>query len=234
MNCFEFRRLILADPRVRTPEQEQHLAQCAACADVVRGLESFEARIHDAIYAPVPEALADRVLLRQKIRAPALQAWALAASLVAALGVGIHFYRAPVGEDERLLTAATLGAKHPAVAAIAHVLDEEPRMLEQNRGVDPVVMRTAFARLGLNAPASGTTVLYFDKCPMTGGAGDHVVLKTPFGRVTLILVPDQPFASRVVVANRDKTAVASPARAGGYILVADTLRSARQVEKMLM
>lgn len=232
MNCFEFRRLLLADPRARTPGQERHLAECAACASLARELEGFQARIHDAVHVPVPEALAERVLLRQKIRAPALQAWALAASLVAALGTGIYFYRASDGEG--VLTAAVLGVKHPAVAAIAHVLDEEPRMLEQNRGVDPVVMRAAFARLGLNAPASGTTVLYFDKCPMTGGAGNHVVLQTPFGRVTLILVPDQPFASRVVVADRDKTAVASPARAGGYILIADTLKSVKQVEKMLL
>ena len=234
MNCFEFRRLVLADPRARTPEQERHLAECAACSSLARDMERFEARIHDAVHVPVPEALAERVLLRQKIRVPALQAWALAASLIVALGVGIYFYGAPVSEDQRVLTAAALSASHPAVTAIAHVLDEEPRMLEENRGVDPVVMRAAFMRLGLNVPAKGTTVLYFDKCPMTGGKGDHVVLRTPLGQVTLILVPEQPFASRVVVADRDKTAVASPARAGGYILIADTLKNVKQVEKMLL
>lgn len=232
MNCFEFRKLLLTDPRVRTPEQERHLAGCAACVSLAREMEGFEARVHDAVHVPVPEALAERVLLRQKIRAPAVRAWALAASLVAALGTGIYFYGASDGE--RVLTAAVLGVKHPAVVAIAHVLDEEPQMLRENRGVDTVMMRAAFARRGLRAPANGTTVRYFDKCPMTGGAGEHVVLQTPFGQVTVILLPDQPFASRVVVADRDKTAVASPARAVGYILIADTLKSAKQVEKMLL
>lgn len=232
MNCFEFRKLLLTDPRVRTHEQEQHLAGCDACESLTREMEGFEARVHDAVHVPVPEALAERVLLRQKIRAPALRAWALAASLVAALGTGIYFYRASDGEG--VLTAAVLGVKHPAVVAIAHVLDEEPQMLMENRGVDPVMMRAAFTRRGLRVPANGTTVRYFDKCPMTGGAGEHVVLQTPFGQVTVILVPDQRFASRVVVADRDKTAVASPAGAGGYILIADTLKSAKQVEKMLL
>lgn len=234
MNCFEFRKLLLTDPRVRTPEQERHLAGCHACESLVRETETFEARVHDAMRVPVPEALADRVLLRHKIRAPAVRTWALAASLIAALGVGIYFYRASVNEDERVLTAAALRAGHPAVTAIAHVLEEEPRMLKANRGVDPVVMRAAFMRWGLNVPAQGTTVLYFDKCPMTGGAGHHVVLQTPFGKVTLIFVPDRSFGTRVLVADRDKTAIAAPHGAGSYILIADSLRDVRQTEKLLM
>ncbi len=234
MNCFEFRKLMLTDPRVRTPEQERHLAGCDACESLAHEMEAFEDRVHDALCVPVPEALADRVLLRHKIRAPAVRAWALAASLVAALGVGIYFYRVPLDEHERVLTAAALGTNHPAVTAIAHVLHDEPRMLKENRGVDPVVMRAAFMRLGLNLPANGTTVLYFDKCPMTGGAGNHVVLQTPFGQVTLILVPDQSFGARVVVVDRDKTAIAAPHGAGGYILIADSLRNVRQTEKLLI
>jgi hypothetical protein len=197
-------------------------------------MEGFEARVRDAMRVPVPEALADRVLLRHKIHAPAVRTWALAASLIAVLGVGIYFYRASVNEDERVLTAAALRAGHPAVTAIAHVLEEEPRMLKANRGVDPVVMRVAFMRWNLNVPAQGTTVLYFDKCPMTGGAGHHVVLQTPFGQVTLILVPGQSLGPRVVVADRGKTAMAAPRGAGGYILIADSIRTVTQTEKLLM
>lgn len=232
MNCFEFRKLLLTDPRVRTHEQERHLAECDACESLTREMETFEAHVHDALRVPVPEALAERVLLRRKIRVSAVRVWALAASLVAALGTGIYFYRA--SDEERVLTAAVLGVKHPAVMAITHVLDEEPQMLRQNRGVDPVMMRAAFTRQGLRVPGNGTTVRYFDKCPMTGGAGEHVVLQTPFGQVTLILVPDQPFASRVVVAYRDRTAVVNPVRSGSYIVVTDSLKNVKQIEKMLM
>lgn len=234
MNCFEFRKLLLTDPRVRTHEQEQHLAGCDACESLTREMEAFEARVHDALRVPVPEALAERVLLRRKIRTPALQVWALAASLVAAIGLGVYLYRPSDDGEERVLAAAALGGAHPAVAAIAHVLDEEPRMLKENRGVDPVVMRAAFMRLGLNLPANGTTVLYFDKCPMTGGAGNHVVLQTPFGRVTLILVPEQSLGPRVVVAYRDQTAVVNPVRSGSYIVVTNSLKNVKQIEKMLM
>ncbi len=222
MNCFEFRRLLLADPRARTPEQEAHLAGCAECASLARGMESFEARLHDAMKIPVPEALADRVLLRHKIRAPAARAWALAASLVAALGVGIYFYRAPGGEDG------------PAVMAIAHVLEDEPQMLKENRGVDPVAMRAAFTRLGLNVPADGTRVLYFDTCPMMGGASKHVILQAPFGRLTLILAPEQSLGPRAVVAYRDRTALVNPVRSGSYIVVAESRQAVKRLEQLLM
>lgn len=234
MNCFEFRRLILASPREKTREQEEHMAQCASCADLAGEVENFESRIQEAALVSVPEALAERVLLRHQIRQPArYRVWALAASFVAALGVGIYFYPTSGGEEDRIYAATSLGANHPAVKAIVHVLDDEPRMIGENRGVDPVAMQAAFTRLGLNVPANGTRVLYFDKCPMTGGAGNHVVLQTPFGQVTLILIPDQPF-SRVVVTHRQMTALTAPAQAGGYILVANSAQTVARLEKMLM
>ena len=234
MNCFEFRRLLLASPRVRTRDQKQHLAQCAACATLARGMEGFESRVHDALRVPVPEALADRVLLRHKIRVPAIRAWAIAASLLAAIGTGVYFYRSSGLEEEQVLAAASLSAGHPAVAAINYVVDHEPQLLKEGRSGDPAVMRSALSKLGLKLPANHVKVRYLGKCPVPGGTGEHVVLEAPVGRVTLILVPEQPFASRVIVIDRDKTAVASPARGGGYILVADSLNNARHVEKLLM
>lgn len=233
MNCFEFRRLILANPREKTREQEQHMAQCASCVNLAKEMESFDAQIQEAALVPVPEALAERVLLRHQIRGPArYRAWALAASLVAAFGLGTYFYR-DSGVDENVVTATALGERHPAVAAISYVLDHEPQLLRENVTGDTKVMGEALMHLGLKLPA-GAHVRYLGKCPVPGGTGEHVVLETPYGHVTLILVPQQPFASRVVVADRNKTTVASPARAGGYILVADSLKRVRQVEKLLM
>jgi len=234
MNCFEFRKLLLADPRVRTPEQERHIAGCPACESLVREMEAFEARVHDAMRVPVPEALAERVLLRRTIRAPALHVWALAASLVAVIGLGAYFYRPFDGEEVRVVAAAALGGAHPAVAAISYVVEHEPQLLREGIRGDPAVMRGALLRLGLKLPSDGVTVQYLGKCPVPGGTGEHVVLRTAAGQITLILVPDQSFGARVVVADRDKTAIAAPHGAGGYILIADSLRNVRQTEKLLM
>lgn len=216
------------------------MAQCAKCAALAREVENFEAKIHDAAMVPVPEALADRVLLRHKVREPArfggfgFGVWALAASLIIAIGAVIHLHRADIGDEERVATSAAVGEGHAAIAAISYVLDHEPQLLKENVSGDPAVMKSALMRLGLNLPAKGTTVRYLGKCPVPSGEGEHLVLQTPFGQVTLILVPEQSLGPRVVVAYRDRTAALSPLRSGSYIVVADSLQAVKQLERLLM
>ena len=216
------------------------MTRCAKCAALAREVEDFDARIHDAAMVPVPEALADRVLLRRKVRVPAwfggfgFGVWALAASLIIALVAVIQLYRADIGDGERIATTAAVGEGHAAIAAISYVLDHEPRLLRENVSGDPAVMKSALERLGLNLPAQGTTVRYLGKCPVPNGEGEHLVLQTPFGQVTLILVPEQSLGPRVVVTYRDRTAVLSPVQSGSYIVVTDSLKNVKQIEKMLM
>ncbi len=121
MNCFQFRRLLLAEPRQLTPEQKAHRDECASCARLVRSVEQLEERLEKAALVPVPEGLAERVLLRHKISSP--NRWgtlALAASLAIAVGVGLHF---AVFSDrsEPVLIAERVDVNHPAVAAISYV-----------------------------------------------------------------------------------------------------------------
>ena len=234
MNCFQFRRLLLAEPRQITPEQKAHLAECGSCAQLVRGVEQLEERLAKAALVPVPEGLAERVLLRHKIRSP--NRWgtlALAASLLVAVGVAFYFNEVPRQGDE-IVSAERLTTNHPAVAAIFYVRDHEPQLLRENRSGDPAVMHAALSKLGLSLPANIGSVRYLGKCPVPGGTGEHIVLQTPFGHVTLILVPDQLFASRVVVSDRNLRALAAPTRSGSYILVADSAVTLKRVEAMLM
>lgn len=216
------------------------MAQCAACAVLAREVERFDAEIRGAMLVPVPEGLAERVLLRRKVRARSrfggfrIGVWALAASLIVALGAVIQVYRADNGDQERIATAAAVGEGHAAIAAISYVLDHEPQLLKANVSGDPAVLESAIARLGLNLPSEGTTVRYLGKCPVPSGEGEHLVLQTPFGQVTLILVPEQSLGPRVVVAYRDRTAAVNPVGSGSYIVVADSLRNVKQLEKLLM
>jgi hypothetical protein len=185
---------------------------------------------------PVPEALAERVLLRRKVRNPALRMWALAASLAAAISAGWLYYGVADIAEEPVVAAAAVGVAHPAVAAIAYIQEYEPQLLKEGRTGDPAVMRNALARLGLKLPASGVSVSYLGKCPVPvpSGSGEHLVLKTATGQATLILVPDDALGSRVAVGDRGMTAVASSRGSGGYILVSDSIDRITRVEKLLM
>lgn len=254
MNCLEFRRLLLAQPRDKTAEQMAHSALCPGCAAAAAEAEAFEARLSNVMRVPVPDGLADKVLLRQKMppqRSRGLQArlaallgmggrprmayaaWAAAAVLVMGIAVGLQqFYRTADLEAEGFVTAIAVGVDHPAVAAISFVVDHEPRLIKENRSGDPNVMMAAFARLALKFP-DGVSVRYLGKCPAPGGTGEHVVLTTPFGQVTLILVPDYPVGSRVMVVDRRMAALSSPSGKGGYILIARSPAMLKQAERLL-
>lgn len=242
MNCFEFRRLIFAEPRRLLSEQMQHMAQCAACAALAKDMEGFEAKIHEALMVPVPESLAERILLRHKtVRPPmrfgfAFGGWALAASLAVAIAVTLHLGLRTADEEPQVVAASTLGSNHPAVAAINYVLDNEPRLLKENRTGDMAVLLSALDKMKVRLPADGTTLRYLGKCPVPNGEGDHVVMQTPFGHVSLILVPDQLFRSSVVVADRHMLALSGPTRSrhGSIILVVSSMKSLRHFESILM
>jgi hypothetical protein len=235
MNCFEFRRVLLVNPRERTAEQEAHLAQCAACARLAVDAGGFETRLEQAVLVPVPDGLADRILLRHKMQpGPRYRLLALAATLVLGVGVATQLYRTNDAAHEPARLAVALGAEHPAVAAISFVIDHEPRLLSEGRTGDPQVMMASLKRLGLNLPAGGVAVRYLGKCPLPGGGmGDHVVLTTSYGQVTLILAPDYPVGSRVLVADRSMTALAQPSGTGGYIVIAHSAETVRGAERLL-
>lgn len=235
MNCFEFRRRILAIPAETTHERERHSRMCAACEHLAKEMERFEAGLHDAALVPVPDGLAARVLLRRAHQPTPFGAWALAASLVLALGVALHFHGGFPGKGSEVAPAATHSEQQAARAAISYVLDYEPRLLEENRAGDPGEMRQALLQLGLRLPADGVTVRYLGKCPVVpDGTAEHIVLRTAHGQATLILAPRRPVASREVVTHRNRTAIISPARAGGYMLISDSQETIRSLEKMLM
>ncbi len=83
MNCLDFRREKLADPRRLSAEALAHLNDCAACRGFAAEINENEARLAAALDVPAPEGLAERVILRSKTQtrlSPRL--WAMAANLL--------------------------------------------------------------------------------------------------------------------------------------------------------
>ncbi len=123
---------------------------------------------------------------------------------------------------------------HPAVAAITYVVNHEPRLIREGHRGDPVVMRAALARFGFDLSASGITAHYLGKCPVPGGTGEHIVLTTSLGSVTLILVPDQLLGARTLVSDCSRSALVDTIRGGSYILIAESPQHVQRVERLLL
>lgn len=216
MNCLEFRRAALVDPHHPGHEALAHEASCPTCAHFYRELRMQEEALYEAMNVPVPDGLADRVLLRQRRGwrerfLPRFAAPALAASLAlaAAIGLGWKF-------QSEALTPEMLAA-----GIVAHV-EEEQKALHAEQRVPLARLVTAVKRSGgeLAEPPGETS--YVDHCPLPGGGtGEHLVFNTPHGKLTLILMPGKPIAHPVRLDKGGLTVSLMPAGKGSLALVTE-------------
>jgi hypothetical protein len=158
---------------------------------------------------------------------------AAAAALAAAIALALL---APglIDPDETALAADAVGPTHPAVAAISMVVEREPALLKEGRTGDPLVMEQKLKYLGLELKKSDVSVRYIGQCEIGGAACDHLVLVTPEGHVSVILMSGGNPSTRVLVADRRMTALLSPAPAGAYIVVAESPKAVKRARRLFV
>lgn len=233
MNCLQTRRLLLAEPQRPAPDVEAHLAACVDCSNFAATLAPLERHIDSAVRVPAPDGLAGRIIAGR--RAAPRRRYAAAAAVVmmtalAALGAAGYYLDAPLSTRQ----VEAVGPAHPAVTAISEVAEDTVRA-PISEGAASEELAHILQRLGLHlAPKANATTHYVGKCHVTAGACDHIVVTTPDAQANVMLVADYPLASRLLVADRNLVALIEPARAGGFIVVADTQRNAQRIAKLLV
>ena len=187
MDCLEFRRRLVVEPHARDPEGLAHRDGCAACRAAWERAQSFEHALQGALDVPVPTGLAERVLLAQATgeRQHAVRrrrvAFALAASLVVALGAGGYAWRQM---DARSLPAL----------AVAH-MPGEIRSLELSQPISEAAIAAGFAVRGvsLRGPAPAD-VTYVHDCPVGPYKTVHLVSRIDGMPVAVLYLPHKQVA----------------------------------------
>jgi hypothetical protein len=211
MNCLEFRRDKLADPRRLSPEAAAHLNDCAACRGFAAEVDENEARLAAVLDVPVPEGIAERIILRRKAQtrfSPRLGM--LAASLVLTFAFGLHQWK-------------DAGSQEYARLAIEHVM-HEPESFTSTRLADPELLRRVMHTFGGEIQASLGKVRYMKLCPVPEGTGWHIVFEAEDGKLaTLILIPAKRMKTDAEQAQVGGwNAVARPGGQGFYAVIADS------------
>lgn len=211
MNCLEFRRDKLADPRRLSPEAAAHLNDCATCRGFAAEVDENEMRLAAVLDVPVPEGLAERIILRRKTQtrfSPRLGM--LAASLVLTFAFGLHQWK-------------DAGSQEYARLAIEHVM-HEPESFTSTRLADPELLRRVMHTFGGEMQASLGRVRYMKLCPVPEGTGWHIVFETEQGQLaTLILIPAKRMKTDSEQAQVGGwNAVARPGGQGFYAVIADS------------
>jgi len=223
MNCLEFRRLALANPQHPGPTALEHEAVCAECARFYLDLRRQEEDLYQSLAIPVPEGLADRILFQTRPRlldrARSARVWLPALAATLALALGLNFM------IPRDMSPETLAA-----GIIDHVR-REPEALTAEQPVPMARLVHAFADSGGELTSEPAPISYAGRCPLPGGGmGEHIVLKTPRGKVTLILMPGKPVAAALRLFKDGLNVSVLPAGEGSLALVAESDALVREAE----
>lgn len=220
--CLDFRREKLADPKRLSQNAHAHLATCALCQAYAQRVDVVEERAAAQLAVPIPEGLADRIILGATRR----KGWnwrlyALAASVLLSVAIGLEWIALPLARSN-----AT-----PALYAIEHVL-HEPDALHAHRDISPSRIQAVLASVGGELRAPLGKVRFIKLCPVPGGTGWHIVFETPQGLATLLLVPTDSTGMRAgTAAEKGLNALVEPAGFGYYAIITatpDALQSADQ------
>ena len=208
-NCIDFRREKLADPRRLSEAAEEHLIACPACQTFSRRINAGERVLQEAVVIDVPDGMAERILVgsRARTRSP-FKLWALAASVVLSLGLGVQYWHAAPDRE------------HVALA-VEHVM-HEPEALMSTRLIEPQRVAQVLESFGAEVKVPLTAVRYVKLCPVPGGTGWHIVFDTPDGPATVLLMPQKD--SRVRTLTTQYCGMGVHVEAGGQGVVAVVAR----------
>lgn len=183
MNCLDFRRRIGAEPRSTDPELLAHRDSCReGCAGFWQRAQRFEDDLEVAMAVPVPEGLADRILLAQatgerRHQVRRRRGWmAIAASLLIVLaGAGMFWHQSDMNSLPAL--------------AVAH-MPEEMDSLAMTRPMTDAEIEAGFA--GRSATLKGPApngVTYVRDCMVGPYPAVHAVTRMDDEPVVALYVP---------------------------------------------
>ncbi|MBY6186055.1 DUF3379 domain-containing protein [Marinobacter hydrocarbonoclasticus] len=183
MDELEFRRRAYADPNDQADEFLAAAGDEAGRAEFVQQLQAMDRQLEQVLKVPVPEDLADRLLLKQNMDVHQQQKrrhrWQLATAASIAFAIGLS------------LTLLNAGSHDLGQHALAHVAHEAGFTNVVDEKVDLNGLNTKLASFGGQFSELPGQVYYANYCDFEGIRSLHVVMSSDQGRVTLFVIPKQ-------------------------------------------
>jgi hypothetical protein len=171
----QYRRALLADPSLSDPEVIAHRDACAQCRAFTDRVVSFEQRLALALKVPITTG-ADILPFARRSAPPAQsRRWfALAASVLISLGVASGFWLAA--------PRSTLAAE-----VVAHMA-AEPDAWNTHDPIPSRNLATVLANANMRLDPRALAVTYANSCEFRGHIVPHLVVWTPGGPVTVMVL----------------------------------------------
>jgi len=177
MDCAEYRRTLLADPNAADPALLLHRAGCHDCGLFTAQLLRFESRLERALRVPVPTGLAPVSAQVVPLRRPSpRRKWlAMAASVLVAVVVAGGLW---------------LGASGSSLAAdvVTHMAEEPQAWRRTDVPVPDSKLLGVLHDSHMTLAADAGVVSYANSCSFRGHQVPHLVIQTPSGPVTVMVL----------------------------------------------
>jgi hypothetical protein len=219
MKCTDAHLAIGAEPQGTSPELEQHLRECASCAQYRREMRDLDAQIHRAMKidmaalktdAPVRPAvrLVSNVPPAPTGRRPWLanvtSHWAMAASVLVALGVIFVLWGA-------------LPRHSLAADVVAHVVSEP--MPSQPAPLPPPALEGVLQGANVKMDPINNDVLFAQTCFFRGRLVPHFVVQSGDAAVTVLVLQDEQLKGPEHFAGSGYDGVIVPVKGHGSVAV---------------
>ena len=201
MNCDEARLQIGADPAAATPELEEHLRGCSACAQFRSEMRTLDADIQRAMQKPPDVARA-----AGRGAAPAWRQWAMAAGAALATFLVLALWL--------LRPTDTL-----AQDVVQHV-HGEPDSWQATQQVSAGELQSALENAGVALNVTSDKVVYAQSCWFRGHYVPHLVVQTAQGPVTVMILRHVPVRGRQTFSEDGMSGMIVPAEHGSIAVLA--------------
>jgi len=203
MTCLEFRRCVGAEPFAEDPGIEAHRRECGPCARHQDDLRAMDGVIRRALAVNPPPRAADAVA------APAgttrRRLFAIAASLVAGAAVGVVL----------LVSVPRASIAREVIGHVAH----EPGAVNPTAPLAPVALAAVLDPDGTRLRGGIGDVTFAARCVFDGHVVPHLVVQTPEGPVTVLMLRHRTIAGPLRIDRQGYRGVVLPAPKGAIAIV---------------
>lgn len=206
IDCLEFRRRVGAEPAASDADLEAHRQACASCARHQDELRAMDAVIGRALRIDLPPAVPRRRL------------YAIAASLVAGIAIGV---------------VLLVSAPRDSVAreVMDHVTREKAETMATTEPLTPASLAQVLDPDGTRLKPGIGDVTFAARCRFDGQVVPHLVVRTPQGPVTVLMLRHRTIAKAMHLSEQGYEGVVLPAPKGSIAIVGEGIADLDAVAK---
>ena len=216
MNCGDARFALAADPRNSDPALLEHLEHCAACAAYAGDMHELDRRLRQSLALPVPD--------EELPAEPVTTAIVVPPSGGGLAGPGTsRGYALAAGIAGEAILVGLLWTGFPrdslASAVVAH-MSHEPDAWTTTASLQPQDVADVLVRSGLRLEPGLPDVTYAQSCWFRGRHVPHLVVRTPDGPVTVLVLPEEHVERAIRIDEDGYRGTLVPARRGSLAVLA--------------